>query len=748
MSTQTAYHRDTTGQTLYAFPYGQALADWDTYKVQLVETPAASENYQADLDDAIDTDWRIFAGATQPASLADALYYSIALDPVVSEVLPATRDDLLEIVRGQADLAGGGFATQKPYILAEHEWGTTDPTCMLTTGDAVAQVGDTVLKWLNAAKTITAVAVGTPKLVHRAGQKYPSIFVNGASGFVVDWVDGLDANPLDLNIPTGAFAAVYRRTATDGSYGTIAGLSSTNSTGTRITWVNRQLDETRIQCLTGMQHGGASLRTWDGISGGRINCQAAHVWASDGTNYSTLNPLQLSGNVAGTDDGVWLNKYGSFDRHVTTFGFLRNTTDSQFLTGDLQYIAWYTGDAIPGEILKENRYYYPAPEMQMLGDSRVNNDEIFQANSDFDGGLFLGELGIGGASILDMVGQIDAAAAGGYTLKNVALFVGVNDVLGGATAREMVADMETVLEHLFTVEPSAEALIFNELPSDTSLSINPPMNEVQQDYSLAISDIARRYDERVIVVDTMTPLRDAGGDGMSVADSTDGIHPTLAGYTKIWPNVLAARQTSRYSTEARTLSGVVRLLEADVISSGATTGFNSDDRVDLAMVLTQIAQTQDNQAAQDLLAIAIAQLTLRKDAAVATDQSTTLGLINADGGSGAGAFGPVSDSQEAIADSGGSGSGVYTMTLTIQNVSAEALQGARVSIAGTALVATSESDGTVTFAVDDGTYSVVVSPPSGYDTPAATEVIVSGANKAQTITLVASSGDGSIPWVG
>jgi len=48
-----------------------------------------------------------------------------------------------------------------------------------------------------------------------------------------------------------------------------------------------------------------------------------------------------------------------------------------------------------------------------------------------------------------------------------------------------------------------------------------------------------------------------------------------------------------------------------------------------------------------------AQLTLRKDAAIATDNATEVGEINADGGTGAGAFANTTDSQEAIADGAG-----------------------------------------------------------------------------------------------
>ncbi len=48
------------------------------------------------------------------------------------------------------------------------------------------------------------------------------------------------------------------------------------------------------------------------------------------------------------------------------------------------------------------------------------------------------------------------------------------------------------------------------------------------------------------------------------------------------------------------------------------------------------------------------RLLMRKDAAVATDEATSLGEINADGGSGAGAFDNTTDSTEAVKDGLGS----------------------------------------------------------------------------------------------
>lgn len=55
------------------------------------------------------------------------------------------------------------------------------------------------------------------------------------------------------------------------------------------------------------------------------------------------------------------------------------------------------------------------------------------------------------------------------------------------------------------------------------------------------------------------------------------------------------------------------------------------------------------------------QLITRKDTAIATDNATELGEINASGGSGAGAYGNATDSLEAIRDAGAAGLTVETL---------------------------------------------------------------------------------------
>lgn len=94
------------------------------------------------------------------------------------------------------------------------------------------------------------------------------------------------------------------------------------------------------------------------------------------------------------------------------------------------------------------------------------------------------------------------------------------------------------------------------------------------------------------------------------------------------------------------------------------------------------------------------------------------------------------------------GDGIYTLTVTVQDGDSNAVQGARVTIQGTDYHQTSDSNGQVVFNVDAGTYTLVTSPPTGYDTPANVVKAVSG-NDTATVTLTAtipeSSGVGWLP---
>ena len=109
-------------------------------------------------------------------------------------------------------------------------------------------------------------------------------------------------------------------------------------------------------------------------------------------------------------------------------------------------------------------------------------------------------------------------------------------------------------------------------------------------------------------------------------------------------------------------------------------------------------------------------------------------------------FGYYLDSQVSSAGSGGSG--LYQAIVRVQDASSNALQGARVNIAGTTLTLTTDSSGEVTFNLDAGLYTVDVSPPAGYSTPIGQVVTIVDSNPADTVFTLAGNGDCSPPWIG
>jgi hypothetical protein len=116
-------------------------------------------------------------------------------------------------------------------------------------------------------------------------------------------------------------------------------------------------------------------------------------------------------------------------------------------------------------------------------------------------------------------------------------------------------------------------------------------------------------------------------------------------------------------------------------------------------------------------------------------------------------FDTTTDSLEAIRDrgdsdwvTGGSGSGLYTLTVTVEDSGGSVLQGAKVNVSGTTLTATTGANGQVTFNLDAGTYSLLVLPPAGYATPSNTSVTIS-ANATQTIVLSDSTTTDTEGWI-
>lgn len=69
MADHTLTYVATTGGTYYAYPLGQSLADWTTYRVAFTESGSPNTGlYQTTVDDGNGVIWYIFSGASQPSS--------------------------------------------------------------------------------------------------------------------------------------------------------------------------------------------------------------------------------------------------------------------------------------------------------------------------------------------------------------------------------------------------------------------------------------------------------------------------------------------------------------------------------------------------------------------------------------------------------------------------------------------------------------------------------------------------------
>ena len=65
-----------SGLTLYAFPEGQSLANWTTYRIELTESASPNTGYYtAQLDNGVALVYRLFSGASQPSSWSASIEY-------------------------------------------------------------------------------------------------------------------------------------------------------------------------------------------------------------------------------------------------------------------------------------------------------------------------------------------------------------------------------------------------------------------------------------------------------------------------------------------------------------------------------------------------------------------------------------------------------------------------------------------------------------------------------------------------
>ena len=112
-----------------------------------------------------------------------------------------------------------------------------------------------------------------------------------------------------------------------------------------------------------------------------------------------------------------------------------------------------------------------------------------------------------------------------------------------------------------------------------------------------------------------------------------------------------------------------------------------------------------------------------------------------------GTFGYYLDAQ--VSSAGAGGSGLYQVTVSVQDASHNALQGARVNVDGTTLTLTTDSSGECVFNLDSGVYLLSCSPPAGFDTPTSLVATITSADINKEFTLTpTSSASCDVPWVG
>jgi len=112
-----------------------------------------------------------------------------------------------------------------------------------------------------------------------------------------------------------------------------------------------------------------------------------------------------------------------------------------------------------------------------------------------------------------------------------------------------------------------------------------------------------------------------------------------------------------------------------------------------------------------------------------------------------GSFGYYLDAQ--VSSAGAGGTGLYQVSVLVQDASNNALQGARINVDGTTLTLVTDSSVIVTFNLDSGVYLLTCSPPAGYDTPSSISAIVTTAGLSKEFTLTpTSSASCDVPWIG
>jgi hypothetical protein len=121
-----------------------------------------------------------------------------------------------------------------------------------------------------------------------------------------------------------------------------------------------------------------------------------------------------------------------------------------------------------------------------------------------------------------------------------------------------------------------------------------------------------------------------------------------------------------------------------------------------------------------------------------SDPATLAEIQATDGGA---TYNNVTRSLEALGDAVGAAQvGDWAITRTFQISGGDKVSGVRMSLAGVAgKTDTTGTDGVATIKTDDGTFTLRVVVPAGYEDVADTTVVINGADSVATVTLVAVS---------
>ena len=96
-----------------------------------------------------------------------------------------------------------------------------------------------------------------------------------------------------------------------------------------------------------------------------------------------------------------------------------------------------------------------------------------------------------------------------------------------------------------------------------------------------------------------------------------------------------------------------------------------------------------------------------------------------------------------------SGDGAHQIQVTVQRSTDDTpVTGARVAIVGTSIEETTGTLGVVSLNVDDGTYSIRVLTPSGFESPDDESVTVSGDDETLTVSITPQAETSGVGWIG